>query len=118
MRQVHSLITKNLKKTMSISIEVDIHISDIVSQTSSDEKLWLLRKLISKISNKDFIQVAEQVVDDNHKMLLRQYFGKSSATNASVNEREFQENVLKISKNYISLTKEEENIIANIAKRF
>jgi hypothetical protein len=103
---------------MSISIEVDIEISDIVSQTNRYEKCSLLRKLLSKISKEDLIEVIGQVADDNHKILMNRYFGKLSATNASVNEREFQENVLKISKNYISLTKEEENLIANIAKRF
>lgn len=116
MRQVHLLITRNLKKTMSIRIEVDIDISQIVNQTSRDEKLWMLRKLLSSVSNQDVIDVVGEVVDDNHKMLLHHYFGESAKT-PSVNEQVFQENVLKISKKYISLTKDEEEIIANIAKR-
>lgn len=102
---------------MSLTIEVSIDHDDIVSACGRSDREYLLKKLLAKMSNSEIMFAISQHIQDDQQRLLKHYMG-DSVTNVSVNQRIFQENVLKISRNYISLSKEEEEIIANIAKRF
>jgi hypothetical protein len=102
---------------MSLYIEVAIDHDQIVGACNSGDKTYLVKRLLQRMPTNDIIDVLGNMVEDYQKQLLRHYLG-NEPSDLTVNQKIFQEDVLKISRNYISLTKEEEEIIANIAKRF
>lgn len=69
---------------------------------------------VSECSSREIKELIGILVEGGHLPEGVAGLGKSNGYSAD----EFQEAVRKLSKNYYSITKEEEDIIKNIAKRF
>lgn len=70
-------------------------------------------EFLEECDNEEINQVIEWLTENDYLVNL-----KPTTSGMSIDEGEFQEALHKLSENKISLSKEEENIILNIAKRF
>lgn len=101
---------------MSINICIDLEVDEIVGNSDTWSKRELLRGLLKRMSNDDINEIVNNLNNDKIKSELARY--TSPGGSRTIQEDMFQTKLLSISKNYISITKEEEEIIANIARRF
>jgi hypothetical protein len=84
-------------------INIDVDLEDVVEQLSSREK----QKLVDALYDDGYYQTElEKELDSNVEFTV------------SVNEQLFRTELSKISKNYVNLTNEEEELIMKIGKRF
>jgi hypothetical protein len=84
-------------------INIDVDLDDVVEQLSSREK----QKLVDALYDDGYYQTE-----------LEKELDSDVAPTVSVNEQLFRTELSKISKNYVNLTNEDEELIMKIGKRF
>jgi hypothetical protein len=84
-------------------INIDVDLDDMVEQLSSREK----QKLVDALYDDGYYQTE-----------LEKELDSSGESTVSVNEQLFRTELSKISKNYVNLTNEDEELIMKIGKRF
>jgi len=95
-------------------VSVDVDIEDIIWSMSSREKENLLIELIDSLSEKDIKKLLEKINHPDKKTFILEYVTE----NKSSIEMDFHKNLSDLAKSYLRITKEEEEIIEKIAKKY
>ena len=82
---------------VEVDVDVDVDVNEFLDECSSKE----IEKVLEWLKDNDYLDA----------IFL-------STGNESINEQIYTEDLIKLKNNWLSLSKEEENIISNIAKRF
>jgi hypothetical protein len=98
---------------MSINLNLDLEVDELVSGCRRRDKTKLLRCLLKNMDNDDIMSV----VRENHNEELIT-FRASGFADMRVHEGNFNQALFKLSNNYITLTIEDQTIIENIANKF
>jgi len=97
------------------TINIDIDIDDIIYSLGRWDREYLLRKLISDCDVAELRNVFAKLIDEEKKSIM---IGLMTPGRATPGELIFNDNLNKLSANYMTLTKEEEGIIESIAKKY
>jgi len=98
---------------MAIDINVEIEVDELVSSCRKSDKSKLLRSLLKNMDNEDIMNV---VKDSNNEDLIM--FRSSGFWDMRVLEANFNLALLKLAKNYLSITIEDQTTIENIANKY
>jgi hypothetical protein len=100
---------------MSISVNVDIDIDDILWSMSSYEQEKLLEQLLDEMEPESIRKSVSKLKDERKKEIA---VGLINTNKVTFCEEEFNNSLSKLSANYISLKKEDQEIIETIAKKY
>lgn len=94
-------------------ISVDIDIDDILYSLSSSEQKRLLIELLEEMDAKHIQEAVDKLKNQNKKLIAVGLTNESTFI-----EHDFNNCLTKLSANYISLKKEDQDIIEEIAKKY
>jgi hypothetical protein len=100
---------------MSINVNVDIDIDDILYSMGRRDMEKLLSELLEDMSVESIKTAISHLKDENKKLIC---VGLIDTNNTTLCEDSFNDSLSKLSANYISLKKEDQEIIEAIAKKY
>jgi len=95
-------------------LSVDVDIDDIIWSLSSREKKDLLIELIDSLSEQEIKKLLEKINHPDKKTFILEYVSEKKSSI----EMDFHKNLSDLAKSYLQITKEEEEIIEKIAKKY
>lgn len=102
---------------MGINFNIELDYDDVALSCTRYDRKILLRELVDRMDDVDIQDVINTVKDEELKAKLV-YFVMPSSNGQTIMEQDFHNSLLAISRVYLQVTPEEEQIINNIAKRF
>jgi hypothetical protein len=93
---------------MSISININFDVDDLIWELGSHDKKELLEALLEDMDDEDIRHILSKT---QSSLML-------SSDDRGCSHDEFQKSLQAISDNYMQVTSEEENTIKSLAKRF
>ena len=100
---------------MSISVNVDIDINDILWSMSSYEQEKLLAQLLEDMSPEKIRTAISRMRNEEKKLIA---VGLINFKKVTSNEEIFNDDLIKLSESYMRLSIEEQTIIQSIAKKY
>lgn len=100
---------------MSISLNVDIDIDDILYSMGRRDMEKLLCELLEDMSIESIRTAISHIKDNNKKNIC---VGLINTSNTTLCEEDFNDSLAKLSASYLSLKKEDQEIIEAIAKKY
>jgi len=100
---------------MSINVNVDIDIDDILYSMGRRDMERLLSELLEDMDSSSIRAAIDRMKDENKKLIC---VGLINTNNTTLCEDSFNDSLSKLSANYISLKKEDQEIIEAIAKKY
>ena len=95
-------------------ISVDVDIDDIMWSMSPREREQLFLELINELSEKDIKELLKKNNHPDKKAFILDYVTEKKSSI----EMDFHKNLSDLAKSYLRITKEEEEIIEKIAKKY
>ena len=100
---------------MGVSVSVDVDIEDILWSMGKYDMEKLLSKLLEEMEPEQIRVAINRMKDENKKLVC---VGLINPSNTTMCEEEFNDSLSKLSRNYISIRKDDQEIIEAIAKRY
>ena len=100
---------------MGLNVNVDIDIEDILWSMGKYDMERLLSELLEEMEPESIRIAINRLKDENKKLIC---VGLINANNTTLCEDSFNDSLAKLSANYISLRKEDQEIIEAIAKKY
>jgi len=102
---------------MGIDFNIELDYDEVALSCSRYDRKRLLTELVDRMDEVDIQDVINTVKDEELKAKLV-YFVMPPSNGQTIMEQDFHNSLLAISRAYLQVTPEEEQIINNIAKRF
>lgn len=100
---------------MSISVNVDIDIDDILWSMGKYDMKRLLSELLEEVDAETIRAAINRMKDQNKKAIC---VGLINTSNTTSSEEDFNNSLAKLSASYLALRKEDQEIIEAIAKKY
>lgn len=100
---------------MNLTVSVDVDMDDILYSMSNYEMEKLLFELLIEMNYSSIKTTINRIKDENKKNIC---LGLINSDKGTLWQDSFNDNLRKLSENYFSLKKEEQDIIEEIAKKY